>query len=56
MDIICYCGCSHVSDCCGRVQGKIVDVLSKDVDIVARCQGGSNAGHTIKVHLDDEIH
>ncbi len=33
----------------GFEQGKIVDVLSKDVDIVARCQGGSNAGHTIKV-------
>ena len=32
-------------------QGKIVDVLSKDVDIVARCQGGSNAGHTIKVFI-----
>mmetsp|Transcript_8305 Transcript_8305/g.17810 ORF Transcript_8305/g.17810 Transcript_8305/m.17810 type:complete len:470 (-) Transcript_8305:333-1742(-) len=30
-------------------KGKIVDVLSKDIDIVARCQGGSNAGHTIKV-------
>ena len=28
-------------------KGKIVDLLSKDVDIVARYQGGANAGHTI---------
>ncbi len=30
-------------------KGKIVDLLSKDFDIVARCQGGANAGHTVKV-------
>jgi adenylosuccinate synthase len=30
-------------------KGKIVDVLSETSDIVARFQGGSNAGHTIKV-------
>lgn len=30
-------------------KGKIVDVLCESVDIVGRCQGGSNAGHTIKV-------
>jgi adenylosuccinate synthase len=28
-------------------KGKIVDLLSRDVDIVARYQGGANAGHTI---------
>ena len=28
-------------------KGKIVDLLSKDVDVVARYQGGANAGHTI---------
>ncbi len=28
-------------------KGKIVDLLSKDVDIVARYQGGPNAGHTV---------
>ncbi len=28
-------------------KGKIVDLLSQDVDIVARYQGGANAGHTI---------
>ena len=30
-------------------KGKIVDLLSKDADIIARCQGGANAGHTVKV-------
>ncbi len=30
-------------------KGKIIDVLAKRFDIVARFQGGSNAGHTIKV-------
>jgi len=28
-------------------KGKIVDLMSKDVDIVARYQGGANAGHTV---------
>ncbi len=28
-------------------KGKIVDVLAQDADIVIRCQGGPNAGHTI---------
>jgi len=28
-------------------KGKIVDLLARDVDIVARYQGGANAGHTI---------
>lgn len=30
-------------------KGKIVDYLSKDADIIARYQGGDNAGHTIVV-------
>ncbi len=30
-------------------KGKIVDVLSENADIVARYQGGANAGHTIVV-------
>jgi len=30
-------------------KGKIVDLLAKDVDIVARYQGGANAGHTIRL-------
>jgi len=33
-------------------KGKIVDVLAEDVHIVARYQGGANAGHT--VHVADE--
>ena len=28
-------------------KGKIVDLLSKDAKIVARYQGGANAGHTV---------
>ncbi|KAF3323225.1 adenylosuccinate synthetase [Carex littledalei] len=28
-------------------KGKLVDILAKNFDIVARCQGGANAGHTI---------
>ena len=33
-------------------KGKIVDVLSADVELVARYQGGANAGHT--VYLGEE--
>jgi len=30
-------------------KGKIIDVLTEDVDIVVRYQGGNNAGHTVKI-------
>ena len=30
-------------------KGKIVDVLAGDVDVIARYQGGANAGHTVHV-------
>ncbi len=30
-------------------KGKIVDILSEHYDIVARYQGGANAGHTVKI-------
>lgn len=33
-------------------KGKIVDVLAEEVDIVARYQGGANAGHTVHVAED----
>ncbi len=33
-------------------KGKIVDVLAESVEVVARYQGGANAGHT--VHVGDE--
>ena len=36
-------------------KGKIVDVLAESVDIVARYQGGANAGHTVHVHGDEFI-
>ena len=28
-------------------KGKIVDILSESADLVARFQGGANAGHTV---------
>ncbi|EPX73107.1 adenylosuccinate synthetase Ade2 [Schizosaccharomyces octosporus yFS286] len=31
-------------------KGKLVDILCDSVDVCARCQGGNNAGHTIKVN------
>jgi adenylosuccinate synthase len=31
-------------------KGKIVDLLSENVDIVARYQGGANAGHTVSIN------
>ena len=30
-------------------KGKIIDVLSQDVDVVVRYQGGNNAGHTVEI-------
>ncbi|MFW6200597.1 MAG: adenylosuccinate synthase [Gemmatimonadota bacterium] len=36
-------------------KGKIVDVLAEDADIVARYQGGANAGHTVHVGEDEFI-
>lgn len=30
-------------------KGKVVDILAADADVIARFQGGANAGHTIKV-------
>ena len=36
-------------------KGKVVDLLAPDVDIVARYQGGANAGHTIKWTRPDGV-
>ena len=36
-------------------KGKIVDVLAEQVDIVARYQGGANAGHTVHVGEDEFV-
>ncbi|XP_043273699.1 adenylosuccinate synthetase [Venturia canescens] len=30
-------------------KGKVVDMLASDADVVCRCQGGNNAGHTVVV-------
>jgi adenylosuccinate synthase len=36
-------------------KGKIVDVLAEDADIVARYQGGANAGHTVHVGPEEFV-
>jgi len=36
-------------------KGKIVDVLSANADIIARYQGGANAGHTVHVEGEEFI-
>ena len=36
-------------------KGKIVDILSEDYEIVARYQGGANAGHTVEIGSDKYI-
>jgi adenylosuccinate synthase len=36
-------------------KGKIVDVLAEGVDVVARYQGGANAGHTVHVGEEEFI-
>ena len=30
-------------------KGKIVDVLTEDAQLIARFQGGNNAGHTVEI-------
>ncbi|MDR4505726.1 MAG: adenylosuccinate synthase [Candidatus Scalindua sp.] len=36
-------------------KGKIIDVLAKEYDIIARYQGGGNAGHTLVIHNEKFI-
>ncbi|NTV29942.1 MAG: adenylosuccinate synthase [Candidatus Omnitrophica bacterium] len=36
-------------------KGKLIDILSKDVDITVRYQGGSNAGHTVIVGSEQYV-
>ena len=44
------CQCSRCRVAVGRRgKGKIVDWLSERADIVARFQGGHNAGHTLVI-------
>ena len=33
-------------------KGKLIDVLTRDVDMVVRFQGGNNAGHTVEIGKD----
>ncbi|MEX0843420.1 MAG: adenylosuccinate synthetase, partial [Gemmatimonadota bacterium] len=36
-------------------KGKIVDVLPEGMDVIARYQGGANAGHTVHVGPEEFI-
>lgn len=36
-------------------KGKLIDILSKDVDVTVRYQGGNNAGHTVVVGEEEYI-
>ena len=36
-------------------KGKIVDVLTPKYDIIARFQGGPNAGHTLQIEGDKHV-
>ncbi len=36
-------------------KGKIVDLLSRDMDAVVRFQGGHNAGHTLNIGGDKTV-
>ncbi|MEW6008568.1 MAG: adenylosuccinate synthase [Candidatus Omnitrophota bacterium] len=36
-------------------KGKLIDILSRDVDIIVRFQGGNNAGHTVVVNDEEFI-
>ena len=36
-------------------KGKIVDLLSDDVGLAVRCQGGANAGHTVEIGDDKYV-
>ena len=55
-----YVACAHTvtvvlgSQWGDEGKGKLVDILSADVDVCARCAGGNNAGHTIVVPVGPE--
>ncbi len=36
-------------------KGKIIDLLAEDADIIARYQGGNNAGHTVMIGDEEFI-
>lgn len=36
-------------------KGKIIDVLTPEVDVIVRYQGGNNAGHTVKIGDDKYV-
>lgn len=36
-------------------KGKVIDALSSGVDVIVRCQGGANAGHTVVVGSEKRV-
>lgn len=36
-------------------KGRLVDIFSADIDVCARCAGGSNAGYTIVAPVGPDI-
>uniref|UniRef100_A0A4W4GQH0 Adenylosuccinate synthetase n=1 Tax=Electrophorus electricus TaxID=8005 RepID=A0A4W4GQH0_ELEEL len=53
-DLVCRNLCKRLTVVLGAQwgdegKGKVVDLLAMDADIVCRCQGGNNAGHTVVV-------
>ena len=36
-------------------KGRMVDLISQEYDIVARYQGGNNAGHTVKNYISENV-
>lgn len=50
--IVDYSKCSKVTAVLGAQwgdegKGKIVDLIASEMDVICRCQGGNNAGHTV---------
>jgi adenylosuccinate synthase len=36
-------------------KGKLIDIISKDMDVTVRYQGGNNAGHTVVVNKEEYV-
>ncbi|OTF71001.1 hypothetical protein BLA29_012011, partial [Euroglyphus maynei] len=50
--VLDYSKCSKVTVVLGAQwgdegKGKIVDLIASEMDVICRCQGGNNAGHTV---------
>jgi adenylosuccinate synthase len=45
----------QLSEHSGEMKGKVVDLYALDADVIARFQGGNNAGHTIVIKGEQSI-